>query len=134
MADRIETPVVTVSAGTAIATPQTTVLTLRDAVLERIEVVIPPGPSGLMGFVFLHSGQQVIPFQTGQWIIADNDKLSWDVENFPTGSKWSVRAYNTDVYAHSIYLRLHFKELPIPTVTAGAAILIVPVGPSMVES
>ena len=54
---------------------ETTALTLRDAVLERIKVRIPPGPSGLVGFAFLHSGQQVIPFQAGVWIRTD-DELS----------------------------------------------------------
>jgi hypothetical protein len=129
VAERIETPVVTVPAGTLITAPQTTALSLRDAVLQRIEVVIPPGPSGLMGFAFLHSGQQIIPFNTAQWIIADDDKLSWDVDNYPTGNKWSVRAYNTDVYAHSLYLRLHFQELRQALQLAGEPILIVPVIP-----
>lgn len=114
MADRIETPVITVPAGTLAAAPQTTALTLRDAVLERIEVRIPPGPSGLVGFAFLHSGQQVIPFIEGQWIITDDESLDWAVENYPTGNKWSIRAYNTDVYEHSLYLRLHFREIVRP--------------------
>jgi len=129
VAQRIETPVVTVPAGTLATAPQTTALTLRDAVLQRIEVVIPPGPSGLMGFAFLHSGQQIIPFTTSQWIIADDDKLEWEVDQFPTGNKWSVKAYNTDVYPHSIYLRLHFQELTEKLQVAGAPILIMPVIP-----
>lgn len=125
MADRIETPAITVPAGTLDTAPQTTALTLRDAVLERIEVRIPPGPSGLVGFAFLHSGQQVIPFVVGQWIIADNESLDWPVENYPTGNKWSVRAYNTDVYDHTLYLRLHFRELSQPILGAPQPILIV---------
>lgn len=129
MAERIETPVVTVPAGTLSTAPQTTALTLRDAVLLRIEVVIPPGPSGLMGFAFLHSGQQIIPFNTAQWIIADDDKLQWDVDNYPTGNKWAVKAYNTDVYSHSIYLRLHFQEIRSVPQPAGEPILIMPVIP-----
>lgn len=133
MASRIETPVIVVPAGTLVAAPQTTALTLRDAVLERIEVRIPPGPSGLMGFAFTHSGQQVIPFLTGQWIITDDERLDWGVENYPTGNKWAIRAYNTDIYAHSIYLRLHFRELVAAIPSAGPPILIVPVAPSMEE-
>lgn len=129
MADRIETPAITIPASTLATAPQTTALSLRDAVLERIEVRIPPGPSGLMGFAFLHSGQQVIPFTPGDWIVADDESLDWAVEHFPTGNKWSLRGYNTDVYAHTIYLRLHFRELVAAPVSAGVPLLIVPLSP-----
>src|SRR5258708_7133119 len=114
MADRIESPVITVPAGTTVAAPQTTALALRDAVLERIEVRIPPGPSGLVGFAFLHSGQQVIPFRSGDWVIADDDRLDWNLDGLPIGNKWSVQAYNLDVYNHSLYLYLHFREVALP--------------------
>lgn len=129
MADRIETPVIVVPAGTLAAAPQTTALTLRDAVLERIEVRIPPGPSGLVGFAFLHSGQQVIPFQAGDWIITDDELLDWGTENYPTGNKWSVRAYNIDLYQHSLYLRLHFREIPLALPSAGVPLAIVQLSP-----
>lgn len=132
MADRIETPAITIPAGTAAAAPQTTALSLRDAVLERIEVRIPPGPSGLVGFAFVHSGQQVIPFRVGDWIIADDESLDWAVEHYPTGNKWAFRGYNTDVYSHTIYLRLHFREIATAPAGAGAPILVVPVSPTEV--
>lgn len=131
MADRIETPAIVVPAGTTVAAPQTTALTLRDAVLERIEVRVPPGPSGLVGFAFLHSGQQVIPFRAGDWIITDDELLDWATENYPTGNKWSFRAYNIDVYQHTMYLRLHFREIVSPVRSAGQPILIVPLTPAM---
>lgn len=126
MAQRIEAPTVTVPAGTAIAAPQTTALALRDATLERIEVKVPPGPSGLVGFALLHSGQQVIPFRVGDWIIADDETLDWTVESYPTGNKWSVRAYNLDIYPHTLYLRLHFREFGPAVVTPVEPLDIVP--------
>lgn len=133
MADRIETPAVTIPAGTLEAAPQTTALSLRDAVLERIEVRIPPGPSGLVGFALLHSGQQVIPFREGDWIITDDESLDWAVERYPTGDKWSVRGYNTDIYPHTLYLRLHFREVTPVVSTAGQPILIVSQSSAMEE-
>lgn len=133
MAERIETAVIAVPAGTAIATPQTTTLSLRDAILEHIEVVIPPGPSGLTGFAFVHSGQQVIPFTEGDWIVGDNEKLQWDIQRFPTGDKWSVRAYNLDVYVHSIYLRLFLKELSDASFAAPPAVQVIASGPAVVS-
>ena len=133
MASRIETPTIVVPGGTAIAAPQTTALTLRDAILERIQVRVPPGPSGLVGFAFVHSGQQVIPFRDGQWIIADDENLDWAVEDYPTGNKWSVKAYNIDLYSHTLYLRLHFREFGETVAPTQSAIPVVSLGGAMPE-
>jgi hypothetical protein len=132
VAQRIETPVVTVAAGVAIAAPTTTALSLRDAILERVEVKVPPGPSGVLGFRILHSGQTVIPFRSADWIIADDETLAWDVEGYPTGSKWSVQAYNTGIYPHSLYFRFLFRELAIPGIKPVEIIPIVPEMPQVV--
>lgn len=114
MTQRIETAQITVTAGTAIAAPAVTALSLRDAVLDRLEIRVPPGPSGLVGFMLLHSGQQVIPFASGTWIVTDDEKIGWDLTGYPTGDKWSVSAYNLDVYSHTLYFRLLLNELPLP--------------------
>jgi hypothetical protein len=111
VATRTETATVAVPAGTAITAPQVTALSLRDSIMERIEVRVPPGPSGLVGFAFVHSGQQVIPYTDGQWIVTDNESLVWPVEDYPTGDKWSVKAYNLDVYPHTLYCRFHLREI-----------------------
>lgn len=126
MADRIETPAITIAAGTAIASPATTAFNWRDGIIERMEIRVPPGPSGLVGFRILHSGQQVIPFQGTDWIITDSEILSWDLQNYPTGNKWSVRAYNLDLYPHTLYFRFLVRELPIPIAGPVTPIPIVP--------
>lgn len=124
MATRTEVATITVPAGTAVAAPQTTALSLRDAIMERIEVRVPPGPSGLVGFAITHSGQQVIPFTDGQWIVTDNESIDWAVENYPTGDKWAVKAYNVDVYPHVLYFRFHLRELGTPAPVVGPAVAI----------
>lgn len=128
MANRIEAPAVTVAANTAITIPTTTVLSWEPGIVERIEVFVPPGSSGLVGMRILHSGQQVIPFRSTDWIITDNEKISWDVEAFPTGNKWAVRAYNLDTYEHVWYFRFLIREFPIPATPRGLA---VPIGPTL---
>lgn len=127
MASRIEAPAVTVAAGTAIATPATTALTWRDGTVERVEVLVPPGPSGLVGFRILHSGQQVIPFQGTDWIITDNEKLSWDIDGYPTGGKWAIRAYNTDIYPHTLYFRFLIREFGLAVPAPVTLVPIVPI-------
>lgn len=111
MAHRVEAPVVTVAAGVSSLAPVTTSLTWQPGRVTRIEVRVPPGPSGLVGFAIGHSGQVIIPRTSGQWIITDDESLSWDVAEYPSGSKWFVRAFNADIYAHSLYFRFHLDEI-----------------------
>lgn len=128
MAQRIESPVVTVPAGTLRTAPLDTNLTWLPGILERLEIVVPPGPSGLVGFAIGHSRQPIIPFSSGQWIIADDEHFDWQISDYPTGAKWFVRAYNEDIYEHSLFFTVHLRELgrfTVPTVE------IVPVVPTV---
>lgn len=125
MVDRIESFTVTIPAGTAIATPVTVPTSFPDGVVVQIETRIPSGPSGLMGFAFQHSSQQIIPRTDGEWILGDDDYFTWPLQNYPTGNKWSVLGYNLDVYDHSFYLRYLVNEL---TIAQAQQIQIQPIG------
>jgi cellulose synthase/poly-beta-1,6-N-acetylglucosamine synthase-like glycosyltransferase len=114
MADRIEPFTVTVPAGTAIAAPQITTLAFDDGVVTRLIITIPPGPSGLLGFAFLHKGGQVIPFTGANWIIGDDRIVDWDLSGMPTASGWQLKAYNTDIFVHSLYIEFLIDEIPAP--------------------
>lgn len=131
MAQRIETFVVTVPAGTAIAAPQTTSLTFDRGVVENMEILVPPGPSGLVGFRILHSGDAVIPHDRSKWIIADNEVIKWPLEGYPTGRAWAITAYNTDVYDHSLYLRILVNETQRSTTQRAQLVYIAPGADSM---
>lgn len=126
MADRIETFDVLIPAGTAIASPQSTSLTFNPGIVRHITIVVPPGPSGLVGFRIRHSGEPIIPHNRANWIIADNDKIDWPLSGFPTGAAWSVQAYNIDGFDHTLYFRLQVDE----TARSNAAYAsIVPIAP-----
>lgn len=133
MAARIESFTVTVPMGTTAVAPQLTRLSMLDGIVERIQAIIPPGPSGLMGFAFVHSGQQVIPFADGQWIVVDDKTLDWPVDGFPTGNLWSLKAYNLDVHPHTIYLFMHLREIPVPTPAAQRPVTVVAAGGANAE-
>lgn len=98
--------------------------------MERIEVRVPPGPSGLVGFAFVHSGQQVIPFTDGLWIVTDDESIDWSVEEYPTGDKWSLKAYNLDVYPHTLHCRFHMREVGSAVPTVRQAVTVVAQGDS----
>lgn len=110
MAQRIESPVVTIPAGTLKAAPVTVPFVWQEGIVTVIEIDVPPGPSGLMGFHVTQSGSQVIPRTIGQDIITDDHYFIWPIEDFPTGAKWAVVGYNLDGYDHSIQFHFHINE------------------------
>ncbi len=110
MADRVERFTVTVPAGTTQAAPQVSTLDMLPGVVTTIEIDVPPGPSGLVGFAIFHSGVQVIPFKLGTFLVFDDVHKAWNLSNFPTGDKWSVRAYNTDVDSHQLMFTFLLDE------------------------
>lgn len=133
MADRIEAFTVTVTAGTTVTLPQDTPLAFNMGIVTDIEILVPPGCSGLVGFQLRHSGGTVIPYDASQWIVADNEVIKWPLRNFPVGEAWGLRAYNLDVYDHALFLRLLVDETTRQTVTIIEPIPISPVAPSEVE-
>lgn len=128
MANRIEPFVVTIPAGTAIASFQRTAVTFPDGKVTRLEITVPPGPSGLVGFRIAHSGQSVIPPQRDIWNVADNQQFDWGMEQYPWGGSWEVWAYNLDVYIHSLYLWFHVSDTDRVSLAAGTFASIAPGG------
>lgn len=114
MAERIEIVDVTIPAGTALATPVTVALNIPDGIIQRIEQRWPPGTAGLVGLRIRHSSQVIIPMNGTAWLVSEDEVVSWPVEGFPTGNKWSVQGYNTDIYQHTIQFRLLVAEIPRP--------------------
>ena len=85
---------------------------MNPCVVERIEVIVPRGPSGLMGFRFRFSGQVVIPYAGANYVVTDDEKLSWPIQGYPVNNAWSVQMYNTGLFAHTIYIRMLVNEIP----------------------
>lgn len=106
MATRIETPQLTVPAGTPIAAPVSAQLYANRADIQELEVMVPPGASGLVGFSFWHSSRQVIPAIDGTWIITDDETIRWPLHGYSVQPNWTIKAYNLDVYPHTLYVRV----------------------------
>jgi hypothetical protein len=110
VANRIEPFEVTVPAGTASSAPQRTSLAFPDGEAVRLEIRMPPGPSGLVGFQVHYSGQSVIPYRGSTFIKGDDERFDWDLERYPERGDWELLAYNTDIYDHTLYLRFHVVD------------------------
>lgn len=94
---------ITVPVGTAIATPQVAQMQLGVFQVDWVEVEVPDGVNGVVGFYVASSGQQVVPFRAGAnpiWVITNNAVKHWDLIDAPTSGDWQLVAYNLGGYAH----------------------------------
>lgn len=98
----------TVPPNTAVATPVIIPIPTGDIWLENVRYYIPPGPSLLMGWYLAMGGVPILPW-TGNnaWIIENDSKDVLDVMDELQGNLQFV-AYNTDIYQHSVQLRLKY--------------------------
>lgn len=110
MATRVELFTVTVPAGTTIAAPQITATRFDVGEVETVEILVPPGNAGLLGFAIMHSNASVLPREEDRWITAVGETIRWPTQDLPTAGAWAIRAYNLDVNPHSIYLRYLVRD------------------------
>jgi hypothetical protein len=75
------------------------------AVVSKITIKVPPGPRGNMGFAIGGSGTAVLPYGAGQFIVTDNEDISWDVTDQMDSGAWEVFGYNNGNQPHTIYVR-----------------------------
>lgn len=110
MADRVEHFEVYVAAGTQPGTPFTYPMVFRQGIVREIDVRIPPGPSGEVGFRLMSGGAQYLPRTDGAWIIADDEFIQWPIKDAITSGSFGMSAYNTDIYAHTLYVSFQVDE------------------------
>lgn len=115
----------TIPAGTSSLAPLSAPLPIGESIVRRLDLIVPPGPSGLVGFYLAHSGTQMIPRTRGQFLILDDKLIPFDMDGYPTGDKWTLVGYNSDIYDHIIRTIWHVDEVKP---TAAAFPQIVPIG------
>ena len=96
---------VTIPAGTAASARWSTPLTMPPRTVRRIEILVPPGSRGVMGFALGAAGTPVIPSNAGGWIVTDRAELGWDLEDQINSGAWECFGYNTGTYDHSLRIR-----------------------------
>lgn len=95
---------VTTPAGTLASAPLTTSLAMPARIVEHLRIRVPPGPRGNLGFAVAMAGVPVIPVNVGTWIIADDERFDWDLENLPDSGAWQLLSYNVGKLPHSVFL------------------------------
>lgn len=108
---------VTIPAGTTADAPYTTEFAMPTRTVIAINVRVPPGPSGTMGFAVDCSGTPIIPLAGTDWITTDNEVIDWPLTDYIDSGAWGLRGYNTGSYDHTVYLRFLLNP---PGTTASA--------------
>lgn len=120
MALRVFQYAATIPAGTLKTEPHTVDLDLTDWDVQRIDLEVPAGPAGLMGFYVANNGVQWYPKSPGQWLVWDDRSDTWHVEDQPNASGWQIVGYNTGTYDHTVTIRFHVV-LPSPPAAGSPA-------------
>lgn len=113
MAQRIIPFTVSTGAGITRDNPQITNLQFTSADVTQIDIMVPPGPSGFLGFHVDNGGGQYIPEGSNIWITPDDVYLSFPVESAPNNGNWQLVTYNNGNYSHTLYLFFHVNNLSL---------------------
>ena len=118
VAEQVQQFVATIPAGTAQATPHTVPLVLDNWDIESIDLEVPPGPAGTMGFRLENNGVPWLPRTPGTFLVWDDHQQTAYPTNYPTASGWAIVGYNVGAYDHAVTVRFHVNP---PGVAAPAA-------------
>lgn len=116
MADEILQFACTIPAGTLKSAPVTIPMAMTLYDVESVDVEVPSGPAGLMGFYLAIGAEPWIPHAQNSWIVWDNQSKNWPLSNQPTSYGWNLVGYNTGKYNHTITVRFHVTSVsPSPS-------------------
>jgi hypothetical protein len=103
---------VTIPAGTPASAPQVTPLTFPAGPVVSVEFLVPPGPRGCVGFSLGSGGTQVIPYETGTWLVYNDTEKEWKLTDHVDSGSWQLFAYNIGTYPHTITVTFHVDPPP----------------------
>ena len=109
-ASRVEVFDVLAPAGTLKAAPLEVPTRWAAGELISVDVRIPDGCAGLVGFQILYAHAQAIPNTPGAWIIGNDEVFVADVTGHLNGGQWALNVYNFDRFDHSLHVRYHVLD------------------------
>lgn len=102
----------TIPAGTLTAAPFTQDMSFPARVVDSVEIVVPSGENGFVGWRLENSGVPVIPYDSDEWIVASGENIAWPLDGYITSGSWQLTGYNTGTFDHTVYVRF---LLSLPT-------------------
>ena len=92
-------------------------VTFPSRVVSQINIKVPPGPRGQVGFAIGNSGMPVIPATIGTWIVTDDEEIQFPLVGYWDSGSWEVFAYNLGNYQHTLYLTFLLDLVSSPSST-----------------
>jgi hypothetical protein len=105
MAREIRRKFATIATGSTPAAPQKVDLSFPARVVREVQVRVPPGPRGEVGWALGAAGVPVIPVEAGAYIVTNDEVIRWPLEGLWDSGSWTLFAYNTGRYAHVLEVR-----------------------------
>ncbi|MGH3180334.1 MAG: hypothetical protein ACRDOE_00265 [Streptosporangiaceae bacterium] len=96
---------VVLAPGDSVGVPHVVALTFPPRLVSRIQVLVPPGPRGTVGFALGAAGVAVLPSEAGTFIVADGETIDWPLSRQIESGAWELFAYNAGVFAHTLEVR-----------------------------
>jgi hypothetical protein len=77
--------------------------------VNAVRVKIPSGHAGFTGFAMFDQGTQLIPYNAGDFIVADDEIITFDcqVDDINT---LTFKGFNLDVFGHTFYLTIDYSQ------------------------
>lgn len=112
----------TIPPGTPVGAPYEQDMTFPARDVAGVQITVPPGANGTVGFALANSGIAVLPITAGQWIVTSAQNIELDMTGYINSGSWQAIGYNTGYYPHTIYIRflLNLPAGPAATVLASA--------------
>jgi hypothetical protein len=121
MAYEIKDFTITIPAGTAKSAGFTSSMAFDPRIVTQINVRVPPGPRGEVGFKIGSGGLQILPAAPGDYIVTDNEDLQYPLDDTITSGAWQLLGYNTGVYDHTLRVYFFCDLIPItPAASSGS--------------
>lgn len=109
MSDFIRSAVLTIPAGHGSGQLYINDVPLGISDVEKIDLVFPPGCSGLVGVRIEFAINPVYPTGSPGFFILDDDRIQIPVSNQGNSGQWRLTGYNQDAYVHSVYAYFYYN-------------------------
>lgn len=124
MAERVLQSTAVINAGTPFAAPMTVALPFDGWDIEQIDLEVPPGPTGALGFQLANNGRPWIPRSPGEWLTWDDHAESFIPTGYPSGGGWQVIGWNVGAYNHAVVVRFHVNPVEPPAASVAQPVVL----------
>lgn len=111
MATEVHQTTAVIRAGTPYPSLVTVPLEIANYEIESIDLEVPPGPQGVMGFYLALDEQQWLPYDMGEFIVWNDRTENWALDDQIVNGTWNCVGYNNGMYDHAVTIRFHVNPL-----------------------